>query len=84
MSRLHNISWADWAVYKRFNQMFTESSMESAAKLLAILVVTALGVPAAAQRVEFEVASVKLHTSDDQRVMMVAQPGGRAAAPQER
>jgi bla regulator protein blaR1 len=28
----------------------------------------------------FEVASVKLHTSDDQRVMMVAQPGGRFVA----
>ncbi len=54
--------------------------MERAAKLLTILVVTALGVPAAAQRVEFEVASVKLHTSDDQRVMMVAQPGGRFVA----
>ncbi len=60
--------------------MFRESSTESAAKLLTILVVTALAVPAAAQRVEFEVASVKLHTSDDQRVMMVAQPGGRFVA----
>jgi hypothetical protein len=29
---------------------------------------------------EFEVASVKLHTSDDQRMMMVAQPGGRFVA----
>ena len=27
-----------------------------------------------------EVASVKLHSSDDQRVMMVAQPGGRFVA----
>jgi hypothetical protein len=27
-----------------------------------------------------EVASVKLHTSSDQRVMMVAQPGGRFVA----
>ena len=35
---------------------------------------------AAAQPAEFEVASVKLHTSDDQRVMMVAQPGGRFVA----
>jgi uncharacterized protein (TIGR03435 family) len=34
----------------------------------------------AAQSTEFEVASVKLHTSDDQRVMMVAQPGGRFVA----
>ena len=33
--------------------------------------------PAAAQ---FEVASVKLHTSADQRVLMVAQPGGRFLA----
>jgi len=35
---------------------------------------------AAAKAAEFEVASVKLHTSDDQRVMMVAQPGGRFVA----
>jgi len=34
----------------------------------------------AAKPAEFEVASVKLHTSDDQRVMMVAQPGGRFVA----
>jgi uncharacterized protein (TIGR03435 family) len=34
----------------------------------------------AAQPAEFEVASVKLHTSDDQRMMMVAQPGGRFVA----
>jgi uncharacterized protein (TIGR03435 family) len=54
--------------------------MESAAKLLTVLLVTVLGVTAAAQRAEFEVASVKLHTSDDQRVMMVAQPGGRFVA----
>jgi uncharacterized protein (TIGR03435 family) len=51
-----------------------------AAKLLTVLVVTALGAAADAQRVEFEVASVKLHTSDDQRVMMVALPGGRFVA----
>jgi len=34
----------------------------------------------AAQPATFEVASVKLHTSDDQRMMMVAQPGGRFVA----
>ena len=34
--------------------------------------------PAAAA--QFEVASVKLHTSADQRMMMVAQPGGRFVA----
>jgi len=34
----------------------------------------------AARPAEFDVASVKLHTSDDQRVMMVAQPGGRFVA----
>ena len=33
-----------------------------------------------AQPAEFDVASVKLHTSDDQRMMMVAQPGGRFVA----
>ena len=33
--------------------------MESAATLLTFLVVTALGVPVAAQRVEFEAASVR-------------------------
>src|ERR1700730_3591611 len=54
--------------------------MESAAKLLTVLVVTVPGLTAAAQRAEFEVASVKLHTSDDQRMMMVAQPGGRFVA----
>lgn len=60
--------------------MFGQSSMESAAKLLAILVVTVLGnVPAAAQRAEFEVASVKPHTSD-QPMMMVGQPSGRFVA----
>jgi uncharacterized protein (TIGR03435 family) len=55
--------------------------MENAAKLFSVLVVvTALGVAVAAQRAQFDVASVKLHTSDDQRVYMVAQPGGRFVA----
>jgi uncharacterized protein (TIGR03435 family) len=55
--------------------------MENAAKLFRVLVaVTVLGVPAAAQRARFDVASVKLHTSDDQSVYMVAQPGGRFVA----
>ena len=55
--------------------------MESATRLFWVLVVvTALDVAAAAQRAQFDVASVKLHTSDDQRVYMVAQPGGRFLA----
>ena len=54
--------------------------MKNAAKQLTVVIVTALGVVAAAQRAEFEVAYVKLHTSDDQRVMMVAQPGDRFVA----
>jgi uncharacterized protein (TIGR03435 family) len=37
-------------------------------------------IAAAAQRAQFEIASVKVHTSDDQRVYMVAQPGGRFVA----
>jgi uncharacterized protein (TIGR03435 family) len=45
-----------------------------------LLVVTAAGVVASAQRAQFEVASVKLHTSDDQRMYMVAQPNGRFVA----
>ena len=49
-------------------------------RLTTVLVAAALGVVASAQVVEFEVASVKPHTSDDQRVMMVAQPGGRFVA----
>jgi uncharacterized protein (TIGR03435 family) len=54
--------------------------MGRTAKLLIVLTVAALCVVVVAQRAEFEVASVKLHTSDDQRVMMVAQPGGRFVA----
>lgn len=47
----------------------------------AVAAVVAIAPPrAAAQPAEFEVASVKLHTSDDQRVMMVSQPGGRFVA----
>ena len=49
-------------------------------KLCIAVVVTAAGVTAAAQRAQFEVASVKLHTSDDQRVYMVLQPTGRFVA----
>jgi uncharacterized protein (TIGR03435 family) len=49
-------------------------------RLTTVLVAAALGVVASAQVVEFEVASVKPHASDDQRVMMVAQPGGRFVA----
>ena len=45
-----------------------------------LLVVTGVGVVASAQRAQFEVASVKLHTSDDQRMYMVAQPSGRFVA----
>jgi hypothetical protein len=37
--------------------------MESAAKLVTVIVTIALSVVTAAPRVEFEVASVKLHTS---------------------
>jgi uncharacterized protein (TIGR03435 family) len=49
-------------------------------KLWIVLVVTGAGVIAGAQGAQFEVASVKLHTSDDPRVYMVAQPGGRFVA----
>jgi uncharacterized protein (TIGR03435 family) len=41
---------------------------------------TAQSASAPAKPSEFEVASVKLHTSSDQRMMMVAQPGGRFVA----
>jgi uncharacterized protein (TIGR03435 family) len=54
--------------------------MGRTAKLLIGLTLAASCVMVVAQRAEFEVASVKLHTSDDQRVMMVAQPGGRFVA----
>src|SRR5678815_3781936 len=50
------------------------------AKLWTVLVVTARGVTADAQRAQFEVASVKLHTSDDPRMFMVGQPTGRFVA----
>src|SRR5215510_7583699 len=49
-------------------------------RLWMVIVVTALVVTVDAQRTQFEVASVKLHTSDDSRVFMVAQPNGRFVA----
>ena len=54
--------------------------MLTVAKFWVVLVVTAAGVTAGAQRAQFEVASVKLHTSDDPRVYMVGQPNGRFVA----
>ena len=54
--------------------------MGRAWKLLTVLVVASVCAVVVAQRAEFDVASVKLHASDDQRVMMVAQPGGRFVA----
>jgi uncharacterized protein (TIGR03435 family) len=50
------------------------------ARLWVVLVVTALVVTADAQRAQFEVASVKLHTSDDQSMFMVARPNGQFVA----
>jgi hypothetical protein len=50
------------------------------AKLWIVLVVLAMGVNADAQRAQFEVTSVKLHTSDDQKMFMVGQPNGRFVA----
>ena len=51
--------------------------MPFAFRLSTVLAVTALSAGLSAQSPEFEVASVKLHASDDQRTLMVAQPGGR-------
>lgn len=53
--------------------------MKNPVTLAAIVVVTTIS-PLMAQRPQFEVASVKLHTSSDPRVFMVAQPGGRFVA----
>jgi uncharacterized protein (TIGR03435 family) len=53
------------------------------AGIVAIGAINALGAQTpvrAAQFPAFEIASVKPHKADDQRVMMVAQPGGRFAA----
>lgn len=49
-------------------------------KLWIVLVVMAMGITADAQRAQFEVTSVKLHTSDDQKMFMVGQPNGRFVA----
>lgn len=49
-------------------------------RALAIVALLVASVPVLAQRPEFEVASVKPHTSDDRREFMVAQPGGRFIA----
>jgi uncharacterized protein (TIGR03435 family) len=49
-------------------------------KLWTLMVVITAGVATDAQRAQFEVASVKLHTSDDPRMFMVGQPNGRFVA----
>jgi uncharacterized protein (TIGR03435 family) len=49
-------------------------------KPLTVSIVIALGAVTAAQRAQFDVASVKPHTSDDRREYMMAQPGGRFVA----
>jgi uncharacterized protein (TIGR03435 family) len=46
----------------------------------ALLLTAVLAVGVAAQRAEFDVASVKVHTSNDSLQFMVAQPGGRFVA----
>ena len=47
---------------------------------MAMLIAAGTGSSATAQSAAFEVASVKLHTSADARMYMVAQPGGRFVA----
>jgi uncharacterized protein (TIGR03435 family) len=59
--------------------MPTKPPLPPGSKLLAVLVVGALGVVVSAQAVEFDVVSVKPHAPDDPRVFMVAQ-GGRFVA----
>jgi uncharacterized protein (TIGR03435 family) len=75
MGGCHARASADHEGHKGDNQR-----MDRAAKLSLVLAVAASSVVIGAQRAEFDVASVRLHTSDDQRMMMVAQPGGRFVA----
>ena len=50
--------------------------------LLLLVLIAAIGRPLAAQQATpaFEVASIRLHDSDDRQIMMVLQPGGRLVA----
>jgi uncharacterized protein (TIGR03435 family) len=64
-------------------QTFRRTFLLATAGIVAVGAVNALRAQAPAADTKppaFEVASVKPHRSDDQRVMMVAQPGGRFTA----